>query len=86
MTSFGPSSIALAWNAVADADVYGYELLRADASGGPYAALALVSDLARPGRRGEAIGVALGATSAGAIAGPALGGSPPTCSRSPPPF
>jgi MFS family permease len=38
------------------------------------AALALVSDLARPGRRGEAIGVALGATSAGSIAGPALGG------------
>jgi MFS family permease len=38
------------------------------------AALALVSDLARPGQRGEAIGVALGATSAGSIAGPALGG------------
>ena len=38
------------------------------------AALALVSDRARPGRRGEAIGVALGATSAGSIAGPALGG------------
>ena len=50
------------------------------------AALALVSDRARPGRRGEAIGVALGATSAGSIAGPALGGSLPTCSRSPPPF
>src|SRR4029077_122656 len=38
------------------------------------AALALVSDLAQPGRRGEAIGVALGATSAGSLAGPALGG------------
>jgi MFS transporter, DHA1 family, solute carrier family 18 (vesicular amine transporter), member 1/2 len=37
-------------------------------------ALALVSDTAPPGRRGEALGVALGATSAGAIAGPALGG------------
>lgn len=38
------------------------------------AALALVSDLAPPGRRGEAIGFALGATGAGSIAGPALGG------------
>jgi predicted MFS family arabinose efflux permease len=37
-------------------------------------ALALVSDTAAPGRRGEALGVALGATSAGSIAGPALGG------------
>jgi MFS family permease len=41
---------------------------------GSAVALALVSDRARPGRRGEAIGVALGATSAGSIAGPALGG------------
>ena len=38
------------------------------------AALALVSDTAPPGRRGEALGVALGATDAGSIAGPALGG------------
>jgi predicted MFS family arabinose efflux permease len=38
------------------------------------AALAIVSDLAQPGRRGEAIGFALGATGAGSIAGPALGG------------
>jgi predicted MFS family arabinose efflux permease len=38
------------------------------------AALALVSDLARPGRKGEAIGFALAANSFGAIAGPALGG------------
>ena len=37
-------------------------------------ALALVSDTAPPGRRGEALGAALGATSAGSIAGPALGG------------
>jgi len=37
-------------------------------------ALALVSDTATPGHRGEALGVALGATSAGSIAGPALGG------------
>ena len=38
------------------------------------AALALVSDLARPGRKGEAIGFALAANSGGAVAGPALGG------------
>ena len=38
------------------------------------AALALVSDLARPGRKGEAIGFALAANSIGAIGGPALGG------------
>ena len=38
------------------------------------AALALVSDLARPGRKGEAIGFALSANSFGAIAGPAFGG------------
>jgi MFS transporter, DHA1 family, solute carrier family 18 (vesicular amine transporter), member 1/2 len=37
-------------------------------------ALALVSDTAPEGRRGEALGVALGATAAGSIAGPALGG------------
>jgi MFS family permease len=37
-------------------------------------ALALVSDTAPPGHRGEVLGVALGATSAGSIAGPALGG------------
>jgi MFS transporter, DHA1 family, solute carrier family 18 (vesicular amine transporter), member 1/2 len=38
------------------------------------AALALVSDLARPGRKGEAIGFALAANSLGSIGGPALGG------------
>jgi MFS family permease len=37
-------------------------------------ALALVSDTAPPGRRGQALGVALGATGVGSIAGPALGG------------
>src|SRR3954463_9636558 len=37
-------------------------------------ALALVSDTAPPGKRGEALGGAPGATSAGSIAGPALGG------------
>lgn len=38
------------------------------------AALAVVSDFAPPGKRGEAIGVALAANSIGSIAGPALGG------------
>jgi predicted MFS family arabinose efflux permease len=38
------------------------------------AALALVSDLAPPGRKGASIGFALAANSVGAIAGPALGG------------
>jgi predicted MFS family arabinose efflux permease len=38
------------------------------------AALAVVSDLAPPGKRGESIGIALAATSIGAISGPALGG------------
>ena len=37
-------------------------------------ALALVSDTAPPGKRGQALGVALAATGAGSIAGPALGG------------
>jgi predicted MFS family arabinose efflux permease len=37
-------------------------------------AIALVSDMAPPGKRGEALGVAIGATGAGSIAGPALGG------------
>jgi MFS family permease len=38
------------------------------------AALALVSDTAAPEKRGQALGVALGATGVGSIAGPALGG------------
>ncbi len=38
------------------------------------AALAIVSELAPPGRKGEAIGFALAANSVGAIAGPAVGG------------
>jgi MFS family permease len=38
------------------------------------AALAVVSDLAAPGRQGEAIGFALAANGAGSIAGPAFGG------------
>ena len=46
------------------------------------AGLALVSDAAPPGRRGEAIGAALGAIGVGSIAGPALGGVTGICSCS----
>jgi len=37
-------------------------------------ALALISDTAEPGKRGQQLGVALAATGAGSIAGPAVGG------------
>ena len=37
-------------------------------------ALALVSDVAAPGKRGQALGTAIAATGVGSIAGPALGG------------
>jgi len=43
VTSFGPAEVALAWNAVADADLYGYEVLRSSSSGGPYTALGIVT-------------------------------------------
>ena len=35
-TSASPSAIALAWNAVSDADVAGYEVARATSDGGPF--------------------------------------------------
>ena len=39
-----PNGIELAWNAVSgDASLYGYEVLRGDASGGPYTKLALLT-------------------------------------------
>ncbi|MGH2961021.1 MAG: MFS transporter [Solirubrobacterales bacterium] len=44
------------------------------AAGSWIAALSVVSDLAPPGKRGEAIGLALAANSVGSIGGPALGG------------
>lgn len=43
VTSFGPAEIALAWNAVAVGDLYGYEVLRSSTAGGPYTALAIVT-------------------------------------------
>jgi hypothetical protein len=42
VTASGPASIALAWSASAAADVYGYEVLRAAAAGGPWTVLDLV--------------------------------------------
>jgi len=42
VTSLGPSEIVPAWDAVADSDVYGYEVLRSESSGGPYTALGIV--------------------------------------------
>ena len=42
VTSFGPSAIALAWDTVSASDLYGYEVLRATSSGGPFTALDLV--------------------------------------------
>jgi len=42
--SASPAGIELAWDAVAgDASLYGYEVLRSDTAGGPYATLALVA-------------------------------------------
>jgi hypothetical protein len=43
VTSFSPSAIALAWDAVSAPDQYGYEVLRATSAGGPYTKLALVT-------------------------------------------
>jgi glycosidase len=43
VTSFSPASIALAWDAVAAPDEYGYDVLRATNAGGPYTTLALVT-------------------------------------------
>jgi hypothetical protein len=44
VTSFGPTAIELAWNAVSgDPTLYGYEVLRAASSGGPYTMVARVT-------------------------------------------
>ncbi|MBP1624999.1 MAG: alpha amylase catalytic region, partial [Acidobacteria bacterium] len=41
-----PSGIQLAWDAVAgDPTLFGYEILRGDAAGGPYAAIAMTTDV-----------------------------------------
>jgi hypothetical protein len=43
VVSASPAGIELAWDAVADLDVYGYEVLRSDTAGGPYSFLALTT-------------------------------------------
>jgi len=54
--------------------VLGRAIQGVGAAGSWIAALALVSDLAPPGKKGQSIGYALAANSVGAIGGPALGG------------
>ena len=45
VVSFSPSEIALAWDAVSgDPTLYGYEVYRGDASGGPYTRIARVTN------------------------------------------
>jgi glycosidase/fibronectin type 3 domain-containing protein len=41
VTAFGPDAITLAWDPVADSDVYGYEVLRSTTAGGPYTTVGL---------------------------------------------
>jgi glycosidase len=41
--AFGPDAIAIAWNAVSDPDVYGYEVLRSTSAGGPYTKIGLTT-------------------------------------------
>jgi glycosidase/fibronectin type 3 domain-containing protein len=41
VTAFGPDAITVSWDAVADSDVYGYEVLRATTAGGPYSTIGL---------------------------------------------
>jgi Alpha amylase, catalytic domain len=46
VTSASPAGIALAWNAVTDPTLYGYEVRRASTSGGPYQTVALLTGTA----------------------------------------
>jgi hypothetical protein len=43
VVSASPAGIELAWDTVADLDVYGCEVRRGDTGGGPYTKLALVT-------------------------------------------
>jgi glycosidase len=43
VTDSGPAAISLAWSPVTADDLYGYEVLRATSSGGPFTTLALVT-------------------------------------------
>ncbi len=70
----GAGSLLIAFSSSLGVLLVGRAVQGLGSTGSWIAALALVSDLARPGRKGEAIGFALAANSFGAIAGPALGG------------
>lgn len=70
----GAGSLLIAFSGSLAALLIGRAVQGLGSTGSWVAALALVSDLARPGRKGEAIGFALSANSFGAIGGPALGG------------
>jgi len=70
----GVGSLLIAYSPSLEALLAGRAVQGLGSTASWVAALALVSDLARPGRKGEAIGFALAANSGGAVAGPALGG------------
>lgn len=70
----GAGSVLIAFSDTLGALLVGRAVQGLGSTGSWVAALALVSDLAPPGRKGESIGFALAANSFGAIAGPALGG------------
>lgn len=70
----GVGSLLIAYSGSLEALLVGRAVQGVGSTASWVAALALVSDLARPGRKGEAIGFALAANSFGGIGGPALGG------------
>jgi MFS family permease len=70
----GLGSLLIAFSSSLEALLAGRAVQGVGSTASWIAALALVSDLARPGRKGEAIGFALAANSFGSIGGPALGG------------
>lgn len=67
-------SILIAYSQSLEALLAGRVVQGLGATGSWVAALAVVSDLARPGHKGKAIGFAMAANSIGGIGGPALGG------------
>lgn len=70
----GCGSLLIAYSGSLEALIVGRAVQGVGSAASWIAALALVTDLARPGRKGEAIGFALAANSLGAVGGPALGG------------
>ncbi|MEZ5060749.1 MAG: MFS transporter [Solirubrobacterales bacterium] len=70
----GVGSLLIAYSESLGVLLVGRAVQGIGSTGSWVAALTVVSDLARPGRKGEAIGFALAANSIGGIGGPALGG------------